>query len=62
MFQDDPMKKCAQFGTKIWKVAILGKSLLKFTHAVELHLGANLLPARTLARINIFDEVKISWS
>ena len=36
------------------KMAIFGKSRLKFAHAIELHMSANLLPAITLVRINIF--------
>jgi hypothetical protein len=36
---------------------------MKFAHAIELHMSADLQPAiiRTLVRINIFDEVKSSW-
>ena len=33
---------------------------LKFVHTIELHMGANFPLAITLARIDIFGEVK-SW-
>ena len=53
-FQDEPIK----IGGSIWdwKIAIFGKSRLKFAHAIELHMSASLLPAITLARSN-----KIFW-
>jgi hypothetical protein len=34
---------------------------MKFARAIELHISADLQPVITLARINIFDEVKSSW-
>jgi hypothetical protein len=34
---------------------------MKFVRTIELHISADLQPAITLARINIFDEVKNSW-
>ena len=37
------------------------KSRLKFMRAIELLISADLWPAITLARINIFHEVKSSW-
>ena len=39
-------------------MAIFEKSRLKFVYATELHMGANIVHAITLARIDIFDLVK----
>ena len=50
-----PWKLWAQFGIEVSKIAIFGKSRLKFAHVLELELqmGANVLPAITLAMTNI---------